>query len=253
VSRKSRFRRYAPRALARDDEEFAAPVIIEEDSSSPWIPVAIGLGVIALVGIAGVIVYLLVRRGDNSSGGGQLGDARYLPSSPQVYLIHTGNGQPQVVRAEPVAASPSNDNHALDRVESKLGALLDHFTQPQRHTPSSMRTYRLPWLADQDAGAIRIATAGAEPYEVTVRVVSPPGALAALSFSTNELDLPQQVIAPNMSAVPAGDTLVIPAGQKHVVRMNPRQALYAKGNFGPGNMNGPVIVSITASDYYGTR
>jgi hypothetical protein len=67
------------------------------------------------------------------------------------------------------------------------------------------------------------------------------------------LNLTQSIVGPNMSAVPTGDTLIIPSGQKHNVFMNPRQALYARGNFSPSNPNGAVVLSITAGDYYNGR
>jgi len=216
-------------------------------------PLAVGLGIITLVGLASVIVYLIVRRRDPVTG--QLGDG-VVAQQPQVYLINAGGGQAQVVRAEPVAAAPANEgaSAALERIESRMGSLFNFFTQrKQSATPATMRTYQLPWLGDQNNPAIRIATAGAEPYEVTVRVVSPPGGLAALSFSPNELNLTQSIVGPNMSAVPTGDTLIIPSGQKHNVFMNPRQALYARGNFSPSNPNGAVVLSITAGDYYNGR
>jgi len=229
------------------------------EQPSPWTSMLVGVGLgIVTLGLGAIIVYLIVRPREPSR---QLGDAaqpRALPAAPaQVYVINTGGQPAQVLRAEPVAPSPDDAAFAvLDRLETKMSTLLHQGAAPAtaapaplRTTPSTMRTYQLPWLADPQAPAIRVATAGTEPYAVTVRVVSPPGALAALSLSANELNIQQPVIAANMSAVPTGDTLIIPAGSKQTILMNPRDILYARGNFANANPNGAVVVSITASDY----
>lgn len=250
------------RALTHHERELAAPVvreIIRERESSPsWMPLAVGLGVIAIVGLAGVIVYLLVRRKDGDANVLGAVDPRYLPpqvqqQAPQVYLINAGGGQAQVVRAEPTA-SGSNDGallQALGRLEAGIGALVEHNKVP--YGQSTMRTYRLPWLADASTPAIRIATAGNVSMDATVRVVAPPGALAAFSFSPNELNLAQPIVAPGLSSVPAGDTLVVPSGQQQHIHMNPRQVLYAKGNLSPSNATGPVVISISGVDNYISR
>jgi hypothetical protein len=246
------------RALATADPGAAATVVRE---SSPWTPLAIGIGIIAVIGLAGVIVYLLVRNKDGKTTVlGEI-DPRLLPQpvvapAPQVYLINTGNGQAQVVRAEPVtppspAFDDSNMLSMLGRIESGIGALVNHNKVP--YNQSTMRTYRLPWLADASNPAVRIATAGNVSMEAVVRVVAPPGALAAFSFSPNELNITQAVVAPGLSSVPAGDTLVVPAGQQQPIHMNPRQVLYAKGNMSPTNPTGAVVVSISTVDNYISR
>lgn len=239
------------RALARHEREVAEPAVRE----SKWVPLAVGLGIIALIGVAGVVVYLLVRRKDNGETS-VLGavDPRYLPQpmqqqAPQVYLINAGGGGGTVTRAE-----PQNDGamlSTLGRIENGIGALVHHNKVP--YNQSTMRTYRLPWLADEHNPAIRIATAGNASMEAVVRVVSPPGALAAFSFSPNELNIPQRTVGPGMSTVPAGDTLVIPAGQQQEIHMNPKQVLYAKGNFSNTNPTGSVVVSVSTVDNYVSR
>jgi len=246
------FEDHPVRALGRRERDLAEPAV----RSSPWVPVAVGLGIVALIGVAGVIVYLLVRRKDNGETS-VLGavDPRVLPQpiqqqAPQVYLINAGGGQASVTHANP----PQSDNAMLSmlgRIENGIGSLVHHNKVP--YNQSTMRTYRLPWLADVDNPAIRIATAGNVSMEATVRVVSPPGALAAFSFSANELNIPQRTIGPGMSTVPAGDTLVIPAGQQQEIHMNPKQVLYAKGNFGNQNPTGTVVVSISTVDNYVSR
>jgi hypothetical protein len=245
------------RALSAREQGLTAPIF--ERAESSWMPLAVGLSIVALIGVMGVVVYLLVRRKEDGNTA-VLGavDPRYLPQAPppQVYLIHTGNAQPQVVRAEPVAPSRDRDKDSallatLERIEAGIGALVSHERVP--YSQSTLRTYRLPWLADGSTPAVRIGTAGNASMEAVVRVVSPPGALAAFSFSPNELNIPQTVVAPGLSTVPAGDTLVIPAGQQQRIHMNPKQALYAKGNMSPSSPTGPVVVSISTVDNYIAR
>jgi hypothetical protein len=257
------------RALAREDRDDRAdrePTVVRE--TSPWMPLAIGLGIIAVVGVMGVVVYLLVRRKDDGSSTvlGAVDPRNYLPQpvpqaapapvvQPQVYVIHTGSGDAQVVRADPVASPPpASDNAtlaALSRIETGIGALVGHNQQP--YGQSTMRTYRLPWLGDTSTPSVRIATSGNVSQEVTVRVVAPPGALAAFSFSPNELNLGQAIVGPGMSTVPAGDTLVVPSGQQQTIHMNARQVLYAKGNMAPTNPTGAVVISISSVDNYSSR
>lgn len=242
------------RALGRSERDHAEPAVREiiRERGSSWMPLAVGLGIIALIGVAGVVVYLLVRRKDNGEHT-VLGavDPRYLPQpAPQVYLINSGGGQATVTRAE----APQSDGAMLSmlgRIENGIGSLVNHNRVP--YNQSTMRTYRLPWLADADNPAIRIATAGNVSMEAVVRVVSPPGALAAFSFSANELNIPQRTVGPGMSTVPAGDTLVVPAGQQQEIHMNPKQVLYAKGNFSNANPTGSVVVSISTVDNYVSR
>jgi hypothetical protein len=259
------FEDHPTRALARRDARPPAredrdrePTVVHE--TSPWMPLAIGLGIIAVVGVMGVVVYLLVRRKDDGATT-VLGavDPRMLPpppaQQPQVYLINTGGGEARAVRAEPVAGTQSYSDGAtlaaLGRIESGIGALVGHNRQP--FGTATMRTYRLPWLGDVTTPSVRVATSGNVSQEVTVRVVAPPGALAAFSFSPNELNLGQAVVAPGLSTVPAGDTLVVPSGQQQTIHMNAKQVLYAKGNMSPTNPTGAVVVSISSVDNYVSR
>lgn len=242
------------RALGRRERDFAEPAVREiiRERESSWMPLAVGLGIVALIGVAGVVVYLLVRRKDGETSVLGAVDPRYLPQpmqqAPQVYLINAGGGG-TVTRAE-----PQNDGamlSTLGRIENGIGSLVQHNKVP--YNQSTMRTYRLPWLADEHNPAVRIATAGNASMEAVVRVVSPPGALAAFSFSPNELNIPQRTVGPGMSTVPAGDTLVIPAGQQQTIHMNPKQVLYAKGNFSNTNPTGSVVVSVSTVDNYVSR
>ena len=65
-------------------------------SGSSWVPLAIGLGVIAVIGVTGVVMYLMLRRPEGMQlGGAQL--ALSAPAqSPQVFVINAG-GSPQPI------------------------------------------------------------------------------------------------------------------------------------------------------------
>jgi hypothetical protein len=69
-------------------------------TTSNWVPLAIGLGVIALVSVTGVIVYLYTRRtNDDNTNNGLAGAlpmqlAAPTPSVPQIYLVNTGTTGP---------------------------------------------------------------------------------------------------------------------------------------------------------------
>lgn len=224
-----------------------------------WGAIAAGFALIAVIGITGVIVYLLVRRKSDGTLGEVVQHHAPLAAAPQVYLINAGGGQSSVVRAAPVevatsaAYDDSNTLSALSRIESQLQA---NNSRAQRIPTSAMlKTYRLPWLGDSsnNSQAVRVATSLDNPYEVVVRVVGPAGGLAALSFSQTELGN-QRVIGPGLSMVPTGDVVIIPAGQQpQTIRMNPRQVLFARGNLGPANPTGAVVLSIAATDSYDAR
>jgi hypothetical protein len=135
-------------------------------------------------------------------------------------------------------------------------AFKKELTQGKRDMRTFMRSYTLPSLTNPRSEAIRIATAGRQPYEVIVRCVEPPGGHAVISFDANELNmvghLPSvSTLSTNFSAFPIGDVLVIPAGQFQPVRLRPNQVLYAKGTVAPGGSQGVkgVIVSVTAADF----
>lgn len=221
-----------------------------------------GLAILAVIGVTGVIVYLLMRRKADGSINLSGYDPRMIPPTqqpPQVYLINTGQASGQITAMQPSLPAPttaafddSRMTAALDRIEG----LMQHAnTRAQRTgSPTLMKTFRLPWLGDPGnaSQAIRVANALDNPYEVTVRVVGPPGALAALSFSPTEL-MNQPVIAAGISQVPIGDTIIMPAGQRQTIRMNPRQGLYARGNMSPNLATGAVVLSVSANDNYDAR
>jgi hypothetical protein len=224
------------RALARRDarplaryerDERDAPTVIRE--TSPWMPLALGLGIIALVGVAGVVVYLLVRRKDDGSST-VLGtvDPRYLPqpapavapAAPQVFVINTGNGS----ASAPVPA-PTPVTHA--ETESVTG--LGEAPLPPFH-PSATPFYQRLSSIDSNTPAERLVTAGAHALEVVVHVVEPRGATAVLAFTPNALHTPTAII--------------LPSGQERRIRVDRHQTLYAKGRSSVAA--GQVILSIAA-------
>lgn len=233
--------------LARELNEAAAAA---QPGSPSWAALATGLAVLAVIGVAGVVVYLMLRKkSDNSL---QLGayDPQLLPAAsapqPQVFVINAGTGQAVPTSGlTPTVSSPGQTGTAIDRIEALLAARSARATR----TPAVMKTMRLPWLGDKraQAQAVRVATSLQNPYEVTVRVVAPPGALAALSFSQTELE-DQPLIAPGLSTVPTGDVVIIPAGGFQKIRMNPRQALFGRGNMSPDHPTGAVLISVSATD-----
>jgi hypothetical protein len=198
---------------------------------------AVGLSVVAVLGVGLVLVYVLFRRRENESPQAYQGP---VSAPPQVIHI-SGNGAGQV-------ELPST--HAITK------AITDALTGPQRDMRTFMRSYTLPSLTNFRSEAIRIATAGKQPYEVVVRAIEPPGGHAVVSFDANELNmvghLPSvSTLSTNFSAFPIGDVLVIPTGQFQPIRLRPGQVLYAKGTVAPNASTGVkgVIISVSAADF----
>jgi hypothetical protein len=180
----------------------------DPERSGMWSGLAVGLGVAALVGVAGVLVYLLVRKKDNQVVGivqgpvGGLGRAEPMPMS-------AGSSMPEVV------GSPT---------EAPRG----------QWRSSVVKSYRLPSLNDKTRGAIRVAQATDVAYEVALRTVSPDGQFAAFSFSATELN--------TATNPPIGDNIILPTGHWQLMTLRPREVLYAKGS------NANVVVSVTMNE-----
>jgi len=205
---------------------------------SSWTPLAVGLGVIALVGLASVVVYLLVRRKDGTIAPVQLQGATlpsYMPTPP-IYLINAGGGggntSAQVTSLAPVqATSTDTDMHdAILRMESAI----NNWSRPP--APSLMQTLTLPVLSDRRATAVRLGQATTTMFDAVLRVVGPAGSFAA--FSTD----PTEVNRPDMPAIPTGNVVIVPSGQFHSIRLRPREAVYGKGSVAG------VLVSVTCGE-----
>lgn len=197
---------------------------------------AVGLSVVAVLGVGLVLVYVLFRRRDT-------GDSQ---PSPQPIA-----GPPQVIHIDGTGQAVMPSTETLVKAISKA---LSARTHPDMRT--FMRSYTLPSLTDFQSEAIRIATAGRHPYEVIVRAVEPPGGHAVVSFDANELNmvghLPSvSTLSTNFSAFPIGDVMVIPTGQFQPIRLRPGQVLYAKGTVAPNASTGVkgVIISVAAADF----
>jgi len=226
-----------PDAPAQLEGEPAQSASCESEGSHgpSWAALTAGLALLAVVGVTGVIVYLMTRR---TSGTQPL--ALGAPQMPNIN-IYTGQ------------VGQVGQTTALDRIETSLAAGNAHATRTP--TTALMQSMRLPWLGDSrpQAQAAHVATSLQNPYEVVVRVVAPPGGLAALSLDQGGLN-DQPLIAPGMSSVPMRNgVIIIPAGEAQRILMNPRQSLYARGNMSPDNPTGPVIISVTATDNYDAR
>jgi hypothetical protein len=195
-----------PRTRRRNDRELADSEAKPRERGSLWIPLAVGLGIIAVVGVAGVIVYLLVRR-DRDGGSTTLGsvDPRYfLPpppapapaaAAPQIYVINAGGG---------TVTSPATPA-IVESIEPPKPVAIPS-TAPMLH--------RLPPPTSSIPAAL--ACTGAHAIEVNVAVLEPSGATAMLAFS------------PDMST----GLIVLRAGEERRIRIDRRQTLYGKGQAG---------------------
>ena len=200
------------------------------------IGLAVGLSIVAVLGVGLVLVYVLFRRRENEN-----------PQPVQAPVL----GTPQVIHIN--NSEPSQLPDAGKIIDEIRKAISNRQRQEMR---TFMRSFTLPSLTNFRSEAVRIATAGSSPYEVVVRCVEPPGGHAVLAFDPNELNmvghLPSvSTLTANFSAFPIGDVLVVPAGQFQPVRLRPGQALYAKGTVSPNGSTGVkgVIISVTAADF----
>lgn len=215
------------RQLARD-EEFGD----RGDRGPLWMSLAIGLGIIAVVGVMGVVVYLLVRRKDDGTQT-VLGsvDPRYLPqpapaaapAAPQVFVINTGNGS---------ASAPTSAPAPMAVTHTELGSVtgLGEPPLPPFHLSTTPFYQRLSSI-DSNTPAERLVTAGAHAIEVVVHVVEPRGATAVLAFTPNALH--------------TASAINLPSGQERRIRIDRHQTLYAKGSSSVAA--GQVILSVTAA------
>jgi len=199
------------RALARrervmlDDDRADRDDGARESRSSFWVPLAVGLGIIAVVGVAGVIVYLLARRdGDKITSLGAVDPRHLLPAAPapaaapaaapQIYVINAGSG---TVSSNPPTAPEANGP-----------------AKPVAYPSTTPSLHRLPPATN--AAAAAIATAGAHTIEVNVAVLEPSGATALLAFS------------PDLSERP----MALRVGEERRIRIDRHQTLYGKGQTG---------------------
>jgi hypothetical protein len=183
-----------------------------------WTGLAVGLGLTALIGLAGVVVYLLVRKKDGSVAGARV-------------MADALSGTEIVERIMPAAGGiPEEVGGALRTIAQSLNR------PSSRWNASVMKTYRLPSLNDRTRGAIRVAQATDAPYEAVIRTVGPAGGWAAFAYNATELNMS------TAATVPVGDIIILPTFQWQILRLRPRDILYAKG------ASADTIISVTMSE-----
>lgn len=196
----------------------------DPDRTGMWSGLALGVGVAALVGVAGVMVYLLVRKKDGQVVGVQppMQGLGYGYTPP--IIINSGGGMSAEITG------------SLATIARTLGAPESPWTS------STMKTYTLPSLNDRTRGAIRVAQATDVPYEVVLRTIGPAGTYAAFSMNVTELNTYQGNV---VTQPPLGDVVLLPTSQYQVIKLRPREVLYAKGS------QSNVIVSISSNQVAG--
>jgi hypothetical protein len=214
--------RVSPVELFASLAEAKAARDTRSDGSGIATGLAIGLSVVAVVGLGVMLCYVLFRKRDQEQLSG--------PVVPQPVPMPYPYYVPQLA-APPAPTAPSVTSPAeqvLDAIKNKHRAKQDMRTL--------MRSYALPNINTPRTQPVRIAEAGALPYDVGIRVVSPAGAQAIIALDPNEL---------NGVGIPIGNVMLMAAGQRQVIRIGPRQALYAKGTTAPPT---PTILSVNGAN-----
>jgi hypothetical protein len=198
------FEDHPVRALAVRERNAQQLADAEPKHSTNWMPLAVGLGIVAVVGVAGVIVYLLLRRdGNKTSTLGEVDPRYFLPppampaaAAPQIYVINAGGGTVTAPSAAPAAPN----------VEPALKPVAIPSTTPMLH--------RLPPATNAVPAAL--ATAAAHAIEVNVAILEPTGAVALLAFSPDLAERP----------------MALRVGEERRIRIDRGQTLYGKGQSG---------------------
>lgn len=209
---------------------------------------AIGLSIVAVAGLGILLCYVLFRRKDGQLAGPTMPVPMPYPYPVPQLGVHN---QALMPNHDPTHVPAPHSHPEL----SPAAQILQHFKASAKQVGTYMKSFTLPFIGDVKSEPVRIATAGLEPYEVVVRVVEPPGGHAVLSFEPNELNPGPlgsvSTLSTNFSQFPVGDVLVIPSGQFQIMRLRPRQGLFAKGTVDRDGSQGVhgVIVSVTGADF----
>ncbi len=222
---------------------------------------SLGLSIVAVLGLGLVLVYILFRRkSDNPT-------QTILQAPPQIIQLRDSRPPARVidVKDEPDLPEYLGDEDPIiqktdaNPIENIATAVISALKREHQKVRTFMQSYTLPYIGDPASQAIRVATAGDAPYEVIVRVVEPPGSHGVFAFDPVELNLSGgvpfvQTVGTAYSEFPVGNVMPVPAGQFQIIRLRPRQALYAKGTSAPGGANqstgsGGTVVAVTASDF----
>jgi hypothetical protein len=189
----------------RERKRVLSEVRERKRETSPWaLGLAIGLGATSLLGVIGVLVYLLSRR-------------RADPQQPLLSgtpaPIYVQAPQPQVVIVE-----------KRKKKKRLLAPVIDDEAEAGEAVPYVKR--------DSGFKTVTLPAPGADPtclyrsrgysVDVTVRAVSPPAQFATLAHNAVELQ--------GGAAVPIGNTFVLATGSQMVIRLRPDQYLYARGS-----------------------
>lgn len=160
---------------------------------------ALGLGIVAVLGMFGLVVYLLVRKDSGSPVffGDLAGTHPSLLSSPAPQRMH--------LEVPPPLPAP--------------------FLQTE---DTFLRTVSLPSLTDLNSEAVPVAKAPKHTaMDVELRVLGPAGSFAAFSYDASELNMP------DLGTRPSGYTIVIPTGtvgSPAVLMLQRGQTLYGKAS-----------------------
>ncbi len=163
------------------------------ESTSLWAGLAVGLGIMTVIGLVGIVAYLFTRK-DRSNPATAFG----YPNHPQLAggSLSGSTALPRLTPAQP--------------------------SRPRSQRQQSMRTVTLP---GPTGTPVRVATSGDMLYEVRLRTITPPGSFAFASFDPTELQFVTSF------ATAAGNIIAVPVSvEPYVIRLAPGQALYAKGS-----------------------
>ena len=205
---------------------------------------AIGLGASACVGVIGIAAYLALRDGrkrDNSERESLYDLIQRVPLTQPLLIqpkiqfeLPSGLNEAGIGTTESVAAVAPSEPVTQVQANTAVVEIAESMKRPPEN--SIMQTLQLPSLTDPKAPAIRLAQAIDSMATVTLRVVGPAGTFAAFALDQNEL------AHPDMPATPTGNTVIVPSGQTHQIRLRPREVIYAKGSQ-PG-----VIATATSAE-----
>lgn len=200
----------ASRQLGRDRER-------EASSPSHGFGLALGLGILAVLGVGGLVLYLIFRKKDGSPV--VVVDGAQLYGAPSATMLPPAPAQPQLPPHVQVLEARVVPRLEDDIIESKTRSF----------------TLRGPEAGRNHAALI--ASTKNRMAQVTVRTIGPAGTFAIVASDPAALM--------DTRPIPVGPNGVIPVGQESTLYLNPGAALYARGNV-PG-----VVISVITSPISG--
>jgi hypothetical protein len=183
----------------------------EQGADQRWIGLAVGLGVAGVIGLIGLL-YFLIRRRDGDS-------------TPSVYMLNAPSAPMPGNAFAPIPQPQFRFDMGRDQqpITSMLPppAFLNESDESMMSQQPIMHTYALANLA-QPGTPTRLAQASNTSYDVTLSVVGPEGSYAAFAMEPGELMNPDVPI-------PTGNTFILPTCKERTIRLLPHQTIYAKG------------------------